>query len=63
MKKLKTNIRYFMQLRQSPSMVLCLEKSEAPQSSHRGTPTRKNSYLIPPPWGGVSRGPPDLVLK
>lgn len=47
MKKLKTNIRYFMQLRQSPSMVLHLRNSKAPQASHPTEP------LIPPlPHGG-----------
>lgn len=30
MKKLNTNIRYFMQLRQSPSMVIPLQNSKAP---------------------------------
>lgn len=38
MKKLKTNIRYFMQLRQSPSMVFYLQNSKAPQFSHWGNP-------------------------
>lgn len=39
MKKLKTNIRYFMQLRQSPSMVLRLEKKQGSSVSPLGDPT------------------------
>lgn len=59
MKKLKTNIRYFMQLRQSPSMVLHLQNSKAPQSSHRGTPPRRNpcSSVSSTVGGGVPACP------
>lgn len=50
MKKLKTNIRYFMQLRQSPSMVFYLQKNE-PLSFPAG-PTQKEPLPSPFPMGG-----------
>lgn len=51
-----------MQLRQSPSMMLHLQNSKGPQSSHWGTPPRKNPAPQSPTWGGGPRGQPALVV-
>lgn len=63
MKKLKTNIRYFMQLRQSPSMMLHLQNSKAPQPSRWGTPPRKTPAPLSPTAGSGASGQPALVVE
>lgn len=46
MKKLNTNIRYFMQLRQSPSMVILLQNSKAPSALSLGDPIQKEPLPV-----------------
>ena len=46
MKKLNTNIRYFMQLRQSPSMVIPLQNSKAPSVLSLGDPIQKEPLPV-----------------